>query len=340
MNFSANLSETPPASHHSLSGTAIGIDIGGTKISSGLVNEDQGLHHFQQHPTPDEAEPFLATLATMVQTLSKLTEGPEPLAGIGIATAGIVDPKRGMILGATGNLPAVRGIPSLKEALEARTGLPVYVENDANAAAYGETRGGAAKGAASVLMITLGTGVGTGIIIDGKILHGAHFSAGEGGHIFIAQHQERLCTCGRWNCWEAYASGTGVRETAHRLLHATPNAEHSQIMVNRRAIEEVTTHDVIAAWKSGDPLAQEILNAWHQHIAIGLGGLINVLDPEVVVVGGGMAQFVDFEKLRMLTQERSMPQGIRLVPAQLGNQAGIVGAAYLALEHCASSTKA
>lgn len=332
MNLSGNTSDTATAIH---TRTAIGIDIGGTKISSALVNETQGLYEFQQSATPDEAEPFLTTLTTMAKALAQQAGDGPSLSGIGIATAGIVDPVRGMILGATGNLPAVRGIPSLKAALEERTGLSVYVENDANAAVYGEAKAGAAKGASSVLMITLGTGVGTGILIDGKILHGAHFSAGEGGHIFIAQQQDRLCTCGRWNCWEAYASGTGVRETAHRLLHATPNARHSQIMVNHKSIEDVTTHDVIAAWKSGDPLAQEIINAWHNHIAIGLGGLVNVLDPEVIVVGGGMAQFVDFEKLQQLTQERSMPQGIRIVPAQLGNQAGIVGAAYLALEHCA-----
>jgi glucokinase len=323
----------PSTSSTTATQTAIGIDIGGTKISSALVHQTDGLSAFRRESTPDTSEPFLNTLVTMSQGLQKEHGGKNgQLVGIGIATAGIVDTERGAILGATGNLPAVRGIAdTLKTRLEERTGLPVYIENDANAAAYGEAMAGAAKGAKNVLMITLGTGVGTGIIIDGKILHGAHFSAGEGGHIFIAQHQDRLCTCGKWNCWETYASGTGLGETARRMLRATPNAETTQLMVNHQSIDEVSSHDVVAAWRSGDPLAREILNAWHLHIAMGLGGLINVLDPEAIVVGGGMAQFVDFDKLTALTRERSMTGDVTLLPAQLGNQAGIVGAAYLAI---------
>jgi glucokinase len=310
--------------------TAIGIDIGGTKISSAWVRPNQELQDFQHRPTPEESGPFLSTLVGMVGTLR---QGLSDLVGVGIATAGIVDVERGAILGATGNLPAVRGISSLKEALERETGLPVYIENDANAAAYGEAKAGAAKGCKNMLMITLGTGVGTGILIDGKILHGAHFSAGEGGHICIADGKDRLCTCGKWNCWETYASGTGLAQTAQRMLRATPNAENSQLMQHHQSINEITTHDVIAAWKSGDPLASEMLDAWHYHIATGLGSIINLLDPEMVVVGGGMAQFVNFERLTELTRQRSMVPSTRLVPAELGNQAGIVGAAYLALDH-------
>jgi glucokinase len=311
---------------------AIGLDIGGTKMSSALVNPEGQMNGFQHIATPTESELFLNAIETLVKEHQRV-EPQHSFLGLGIATAGIVDPIEGKILGATGNLPAVRGISSLKQILESRLGIPVMVENDANAAAYGEARGGAAKGFRNVLMITLGTGVGTGIIIDGKILHGAHFSAGEGGHIFISQAKERLCTCGKWDCWETYASGTGLGKTAHRMLKATPNADTSQLMVGKTSVEEVTTHDVIAAFRSGDPLAEKMLDAWHVHVATGLASLLNVLDPDITVVGGGMAQFVDFPTLLRLTQERSMVaggDGLNLVPATLGNQAGIVGAAFLA----------
>lgn len=329
--------------------TALGIDIGGTKISSGIVHAEQGLSHFQEAPTPKEQGPFIDTLAEMVQTLKDksgssqvdLTQEvltQEVLIGVGIATAGIVDPYQGAILGATGNLPAVQGIAGkLKTILEDRIGLPVYIENDANAAAYGECQHGAAKGKKHVLMVTLGTGVGTGIVIDGKMLHGAHFCAGEGGHIFIAQNQDRKCTCGRWNCWEAYASGSGFTQTARETVKALDDKNQAKAIAgeNNTDWDRITSHQVIAAWKAGDPLAQSILNTWHEHVALGIGALCNVLDPEVVVVGGGMAQFVNFEKLTQQVSALSMPP-VSLLPAALGNQAGIIGAASLAMNHFSS----
>lgn len=309
-------------------GAAIGIDIGGTKISAARLGWSQTeIQGYREDSTPHQADAFVGTLLTLVRQLQAESDS---IVGIGIATAGIVDTQRGEILGSTGNLPALREIPSLKKALEAETGLPVLLENDANAAAYGEHCVGAARGSNHTLMVTLGTGVGTGIVIDGKLVHGAHFSAGESGHIAISMNHERLCTCGRWDCWETYASGTGLAQTARRLLKATPNAEGTQLMAGKTDIEQVTTRDVVAAWRSKDPLAQQMMDNWHTHIATGLGSLLNVLDPEIVVVGGGMAQFVNFTLLTELTQQRAMTPGVKLVPAQLGNQAGIVGAAYLA----------
>ncbi len=316
--------------------TALGIDIGGTKISSGLVHSERGLSHFQEAPTPKEQGPFIDTLAEMVKTLKGTSETSESgLVGVGIATAGIVDPYKGAILGATGNLPAVQGIAGkLKTILEERIGLPVYIENDANAAAYGECQHGAAKGKKHVLMVTLGTGVGTGIVIDGKMLHGAHFCAGEGGHIFIAQNQDRKCTCGRWNCWEAYASGSGFTQTARETIKALEDKTLAKAIAgdNNTEFDSITSHQVIAAWKAGDPLAQSIVDAWHEHVGLGIGALCNVLDPEVVVIGGGMAQFVNFEKLTQRVSTLSMPP-VSLLPAALGNQAGIIGAASLAMNH-------
>lgn len=323
-------STLPLASRVPETAVAIGVDIGGTKISAARVSLKAGMEDFQRTTTPERGKDFIEAIESLVMPL-KEKGGSAPLC-IGIASAGTVNSDTGEIFGATGNLPALREIGSLRETLEQHLQLPVFIENDANAAAYGEARLGAAKGYADVLAITLGTGVGTGFLIHDRLVRGAHFSAGEGGHIAISMNKERLCTCGKWDCWETYASGTGLAETARQELEAAPNAQSSKILEGTLRIEDVTTHHLIAAWKSGDFIAQEIMDKWHYHIAIGLGSILNVLDPAITVVGGGMAQFVEFPKLTSLTKERSMYKDITLVPAQLGNEAGIMGAAMLALE--------
>lgn len=310
--------------------TAIGLDIGGTKISAARVNLKTGIMDFQKVSTPEKGQDFIAAIESLVTPLKTSSDTP-PLC-LGIASAGTINSDTGEIFGATGNLPALREIGSLRQTLEQHLGLPVFIENDANAAAYGEARMGAAQGYTDVLMITLGTGVGTGFLIQNQLVRGAHFSAAEGGHIAISMNKERLCTCGKWDCWETYASGSGLAETARQKLHAAPNAQSSQILNGNLAIEDVTTHHVIAALQSGDFIAQEVMDEWHFHIATGLGSILNVLDPAITVIGGGMAPFVDFPKLLLHTQERSMYKQIQLVPATLGNQAGIMGAALLALE--------
>lgn len=311
---------------------AIGLDIGGTKISAALLNTQAGIEHFEKVSTPSDGRAFISAIAELVKPLMQ-NQKPECL---GIASAGTVNSDTGEIFGSTGNLPALRQIGSLRESLEQLLQIPVYIENDANAAAYGEARAGAAMGHDNVLMITLGTGVGTGFLIHDRLVRGAHFTAGEGGHIAISTDKQRLCTCGRWDCWETFASGTGLAKTAQLELEAAPNAKSSLILQHKhKQISHVTTYDVLAAAKEGDYIAKEVLSQWHRHIAVGLGSLLNVLDPAITVVGGGMAEAVDFELLNRLTQARSMFGPIQLLPARLGNQAGIIGAAYLALDRVA-----
>jgi glucokinase len=314
---------------------AIGLDIGGTKISAARLNTTKGIERFEKVSTPTDGRAFVAAI---VELLKPLMDGDAVPECIGIASAGTVNSDTGEIFGSTGNLPALRQIGSLRESLEQQLNVPVFVENDANAAAYGEARAGAAVGYADVLMITLGTGVGTGFLIHDQLVRGAHFTGGEGGHIAISKSKRRLCTCGRWDCWETYASGTGLAKTAQLELVAAPNAQSSLILQkNGKAIPDVTTYDVLAAYEAGDYIAKEVLSQWHQDIALGLGSLMNFLDPAITVVGGGMASVVDFELLTRLTQERAMHAPIQLVPATLGNKAGIVGAAYLALDRVKAS---
>ncbi len=332
------VSQLNPQPYHSPSRLAvgqppIGIDIGGTKINAAVVrhNPDTGtdeLLSLLNSPTPTDSETFLNTLVDMIGKL----HAEHNVSAVGISTAGVVDSIHGRILGSTGNMPALKNIANLKELLEAKTGLPVHVENDANAAAYGEWRSGAAKGSKNMFAITLGTGVGMGIVFNGQMYRGSHFYAGEGGHIAIAHKRERKCTCGRWDCWEAFASGTGLQITAEQTVEAAPETAQQEFKAKYCENGKVTTYAVIAAWKDNNHIGQQIMDDWHHHIAVGLSSLINVMDPDMIVVGGGLAQFVDFQLLLERTRERSMSDAFQLVPAALGNHAGIVGAAYLALD--------
>lgn len=311
----------------------IGIDIGGTKINAAIIQpnlkqQEEHISGFQTAPTPATGQEFLDTLVRMINTLKQ----EYAASSVGIATAGVVDSDHGKILGSTGNLPALRDLPNLKERLEDQVQLPIHMENDANAAAYGEFRAGAAHGAQNAFAITLGTGVGMGIIFDGKLYRGSHFFAAEGGHIVISTHKERMCTCGRWDCWEAFTSGRGLETTADLALKAASDAERSAFVSKFEIDGKVTTYSVMEAVRNQNDLGKAILETWHDHIAVGLGSLINVMDPDLVVVGGGLGQFVDFNRLNQLTQVRSMGKDFKVVPAELGNLAGIVGAAYLALE--------
>lgn len=314
---------------------AIGIDIGGTKILSGVISsnfsEGDELQNPLREATPKNATAFLDTLAQMCRTLSE--QHGNPISAIGISTAGIVDSSTGTVLGSTANIPFLMEIPNLRDLLKERLGLPVYVENDANAACYGEARIGAGRGHDPVLMITLGTGVGGGFTENGRIYSGARFSAMEIGHICIDKDGKRYCTCGRLGCWEAFASGTGLEKTTRQVLRQHPEANTSTLMQLDKDIDQIGNHDLIAAWQNGDMIAKLVMELWHQDIATGLGSIINVLDPHVVVVGGGLCKFVNFEKLSALTHQRSMLAGTPIRKAVLGNNAGMVGAAYLALEH-------
>lgn len=317
---------------------SIGIDIGGTKINAAIVKSTSAqsetqvsepqLFNLLNSPTPTDAGAFLDTLANMVNTLKTL----EPVSSVGISTAGVVDTIHGRILGSTGNMPALQTLRDLKAQLEQRVQLRVHVENDANAAAYGEWCAGAAQGAQNMFAITLGTGVGMGIVLNQQMYRGSHFGAGEGGHIAIAHRRERRCTCGRWDCWEAFASGTGLKITAELAVEAASETARAEFLAQYCTNNEVTTYAVIDAWKGNNHIGQQIIDEWHHHIAVGLSSLINVMDPDMIVVGGGLAQFVDFDLLQERTRERSLSDAFKLVPAALGNHAGIVGAAYLAME--------
>jgi glucokinase len=305
---------------------AVGIDLGGTKIRAALIQDAKLASEPRQVPTPLGPDNIVQAILQLVQDFQK----DHLLAGIGIATAGIVNCDTGDIIGSTGNLPGWTGTP-LKQVLESKTLLPTVVDNDANAAAYGEASAGHLMHAKCVCMVTLGTGIGGGIIFDGQLYRGAHWGGGEIGHLKIAHNNQRLCTCGLFDCWEAYGAGIGLVNTGKELLR---NITPDQTPLAAK-LDTLTTYDISQAYKAGDMIAKKAINTWHEHVATGMVSLAHILDPDVFIVTGGMADLVDFELLHEMITDRCLPrigEGLVVQNSVLGGMAGIIGAGQIVLD--------
>lgn len=312
---------------------AIGIDIGGTKIAAGLVRDDE-LLAFQEAPTP--AEDAAAILDTVSELVAAVRADERELP-VGVAAAGYVDLDRRRMTYAA-NLPW-RDEP-LQPQLQARLGLPVFLENDANAAAWAEYRFGAGYGCRNMVMITVGTGIGGGVVTDGRLLIGGQGVAAELGHIQVVSelHPDggeppRPCGCGSRGCWEMYGSGTALNLAA-RALSATP--EGATLLARAGGeVDKLTGAVVTEAALDGDQVAIRLVDDLGRWLGEGLASISAVLDPEVIVVGGGVAEagdvvMVPLEDAYHSSMQRShRPAGV-IRPAALGNRAGILGAADLA----------
>jgi glucokinase len=310
------------------SGEAIGLDVGGTKINAFRVARDGTIAERSSSPTPADDE--AATLSTMVELARSLTT-PDVTA-IGVGAAGLVDAKEGVLRFAP-NL-AWRNLP-IAERMRDALGLPCQVDNDASMAAYGEFRFGAGRGYRHLLLVTVGTGIGGGIVSDGRLFRGANGFAAEIGHI-IVEPGGPLCGCGNRGCWEQVAAGRAIdrmgreeaREQKHSILRRLAGGDP----------DEVTGELVTQAAREGDEAARGILVEAGRRLGQGIAGLVNVLDPQVVVVGGGAivagdllldpARAAYLDAVEAPEHRRRVP----IVPAELGNDAGAVGAAALALE--------
>lgn len=305
---------------------ALGIDLGGTKILAALVCDSKVVSEPRRVPTPHGADRILESLISLVDDFRK----DELIAGVGIATAGIVDVGTGEVIGSTGNLPGWEGT-RLKTIIEQKTLLPVHVENDANAAAYGECRAAGLEERKCIVTVTLGTGIGGGIVMSGKLYRGAHWAGGEIGHIRIGLENKRLCTCGLWDCWEAYGSGRGFKQTAEEVVEGV-SVEQSDLA---RLKGEIAPEDVEAAAQGGDIVARRIKRLWHEHVASGMASLAHILDPDTFFVSGGMSKFVDFDMLKEILADRTLPrigETLDVRPSGLDVLAGLVGAGQLVLD--------
>ncbi|MBY0546868.1 MAG: ROK family protein [Candidatus Obscuribacterales bacterium] len=305
---------------------AIGIDLGGTKILAGLVANSHLVGEPVRVPTPSGPENIIKALLDIIADFQK----EHLVLGVGIATAGIVDTESGAILGSTGNLPGWEGT-ALKHVIEERTALRTHVENDANAAAYGEARAAGLHTRTCSVMVTLGTGIGGGIILKGSLYRGAHYAGGEVGHIKISMENQRRCTCGLWDCWEAYGSGRGLLATA--LEMARGKSKDQSVICERDG--DLTTKDVLEAAAAGDIIAGNALKKYHEHVAVGMSALCHVLDPDCFVISGGMSKFVDLKLIKELLFDRTLPriaEKLEIYPSRLSEKAGMIGAAQIVLD--------
>lgn len=305
--------------------SAIGIDIGGTKVAALRVAEYGDVLDRRERPTPAD------DVAATVETVSDLAAELAAAGGeaIGVGAAGMVDFAAGVLRYAP-NL-AWREVP-LRDLLSERTGLPCVVDNDANVAAWGEYRFGAARGYRHVLAVTVGTGIGGGIVADGELLRGAHGFAAEIGHI-IVEPDGPPCGCGNRGCWEQVASGRALGRLARAEVEREPAG---RIAALARGAEASGRH-VSEAAREGDPAAAVIFATVGRRLGEGIAGLVNILDPEVVIVGGGVAEegAVLLEPAReafldAVEAPEHRPE-VPILAATLGNDAGAIGAAALGL---------
>jgi glucokinase len=305
----------------------MGVDIGGTKIAVGLVDAtgkivSQGRAPMVANHTAE------AGLLAVIGAIDSLWS--EDVRSIGICAPGPLDPKTGVILNPP-NVPCWRNF-SLGEKVASQYSVPVIVDNDANAAALAETLWGAARGYRYVFYATIGTGIGSGIVLDGHIYHGHTGSAGEGGHVSIDYHGP-MCACGKLGCIEILAAGPAIGARARAML--TASKAHSGILdLAKGNINAVTSEMVGHANATGDPLAREVLQETVELLTIWLGNIVDLLDPDVLVMGGGVAAMLKpfFAEIKnRLPQWCVNPRAseIPLVMARYGADAGIAGGAAL-----------
>ncbi len=284
---------------------ALAFDIGGTKIYNAIINENgEIISEIEKNPTPKTFEEIKQLFIDIINKYEKDVDI------IAFSTCGAVNNQNDGILGSTGNI--AQGYPQMP--FKKLSKKPVFVENDANCAAWAEYKIGASKNCPNSVMLTLGTGVGGGIIINGKLLKGKNGAAGE-MHFKMRTDNHRKCTCGSWDCFEIYASGKGLKITAEEMSK-NPN---------------ITTYDVIDGVKSQDKLMTEILEKWQNDITNGIIGLANIFDPDCFVLSGSMAEFTDTDKIEKQVNSQIVTTPTKVVKASAGNYSGMIGAALLAI---------
>jgi glucokinase len=308
---------------------AIGVDIGGTKVAGGVVDDQGRVLDTARRATP--GSDVARTQAVIVEVVRELADRHEVTA-VGIGAAGWIAADRATVLFSP-HL-AWRDEP-LRDALTGDIGVPVLVENDANAAAWAEYRFGAARGAGVAVMVTLGTGIGGGLVVDGQVYRGAFGVGCEYGHMSVVPDGRR-CACGNRGCWEMYASGRALARDARELADVSPVGAHRLMQLAGGDLNRLTGPLVTEAAREGDPAAVEIYTAMGRWLGRGLANLAAVLDPTVFVIGGGVSEAGDLllAPARQAFSESLTGRGFRpaagIELAELGPQAGLVGAADLA----------
>ena len=313
----------------------IGIDVGGTNLKAGLVNETFDIVATKKMPlvweSPEKFAEDLCGLATGLVEENGISR--DEVAYIGMGVPGVVDAKRGMIV-KTVNIP-IRNVP-VAELIHRVWEIPVFLGNDADCAALGEFYHFEKKDIESLILVTLGTGVGTGLIFNGKIHRGINGCAGEGGHMVIVSGGD-LCTCGRRGCWERYASANGLI----RLTKAAMEENRQSVMWSLAdgSLDKVDGRTAFNAAREGDTTAKAVVDQYLTYLAEGITNLIDLLQPEVICIGGGVSNEADEAllfplrgKVEKMRYDKDAQVHTQIVKARLGNDAGIIGAALLGRE--------
>ena len=311
-------------------GYTVGIDIGGTKVLGGVVDETGAIISRARRDTP--AEGGVALTQAIADVALELMKDSE-IESVGVSVAAFISADRKTIL-ATPNIKDWNGV-NLDYELTSRIGLPVVIENDANSAAWGEFKFGAGRGKENILMLTVGTGIGGGIVVNSNLLRGSFGIAAEIGHLRIVPNG-LLCGCGAYGCFEQYGSGTSLLRHAREAIQAHPDRASNILNRGDGSIEGVKGSAITEAARDGDELALSIFETTGDYIGAGIASLAVILDPEAVVIGGGVIDAGDIllnpirtgmEKYMPFAGKHPHPQ---IVAAQLGNEAGLVGVADLA----------
>jgi glucokinase len=305
------------------------VDLGGTYLRTATIDPRGRIQFRRKQRTPVTDDPQ-EIVSAIVMAARKCDEQSEA-AGYSLGTISIVVP--GTVDIASGRITRIPNVPALDSfeltaALTDSLNRPVILENDANAAAVGEMWLGAARGYRTIVCLTLGTGVGSGIILDGKLWHGANDSAGEIGHTSIEPFSGDACSCGSRGCLEVYASATAIVRMAREGLSRHPSSVLS-------SPDDLTAQDIFAAGRNGDGLAVEVFHRMGDYLGVGLANVINILNPEMIVIGGGVANGWELFAKQMLQRIhqyafRLPAANVKIVPAQCGDDAGLLGAARLA----------
>ena len=310
-----------------------GIDIGGTNIKFGLVDKKGKVLYKEQRPTMADkgAEPLMHLVTNISESLLyHAAEEDYEVRWLGVGTPGAVESKSGKVIGDSPNIEGWHGTV-VGDILRERLNLPIHVDNDVNNVALAEHRFGAGIGYDSVVCVALGTGVGGGLIINGRLWRGGNHSAGEIGHIIIDEDGPP-CRCGNHGCLEAFCSSSAIIERTREKLSGGLTPEFENVLEGD--IDNLNIRKLFAVAKKGDEAALEVLNDTARYLAIGLAGVVNLLNPDIVIIGGGVADggggFVDAVSAEIRKRAfGSAVEKLRVAKATLGNNAGFIGAGLL-----------
>jgi len=312
----------------------IGVDIGGTKVAAGLISANGEILHSTRTAmnTRGTAEEGLQSVRDAIDALLRESRAAEA-KGIGLSSPGPVDPHTGVVIN-PGNLPCWRNYP-LASAVEKFYGLPTILHHDSDTAGLAEALWGAGVGFSQVFYATVGTGIGTAVIVDGRAYLGRTGAAGEGGHMTI-DYKGKKCRCGKQGCVEILAAGPAIAARAQHKIVDDPSRGQRLLELVEGNLTNVTGHEVGIAWREGDPLATEVLQETADVLAVWFGNMIDLLEPDVIVMGGGVSPLLSgwFEHIRSRFAKWSVNKRageIPLLPAKYGIDSGMVGAAALCL---------